>query len=212
MRAGELESVLNRADLAGNKFVLGAIALNPNATSAILHRIVSMKRPDLHERMGSLFDVLGQNTKGLAVMRLIAMHPNTSSEDLERLAVSTNEYVLGDVAGNAKLSELTLRKLADRGGYLIEWGLAQNRSTPKDILSRLAESGNEYTRANVAANPSTPLEVLSGLSKDRIWHVRQNAALNPSTAHNTVEQLMLDSDQRVKRAAAANVGAISFQQ
>lgn len=83
-------------------------------------------------------------------MREAARNPNTAPADLERLAESTNEYVLGDVAGNPKLSEAALRKLASRGGYLVEWGLAHNRSTPRDILSRLAGSANENTRGFVA--------------------------------------------------------------
>jgi hypothetical protein len=83
-------------------------------------------------------------------MREAARNPNTAPADLERLAESTNEYVLGDVAGNPKVSEAALRKLASRGGYLVEWGLAHNRSTPRDILSRLAGSANENTRGFVA--------------------------------------------------------------
>jgi hypothetical protein len=65
--------------------------------------------------------------------------------------------VLGDTARSPKLSEATLRKLATRGGYLIEWGLSANPRTPGDILAKLAESDDEYTRANVAANPGTAI-------------------------------------------------------
>jgi hypothetical protein len=112
-------------------------------------------------------------------MRLAARDANTAPEALERLAASTNEYVLGDVAGNPKLSEATLRKLANHGGYLVEWGLAHNRSAPRDILSRLAGSPNDYTRGYVAANPNAPAEVLAALSKDVVKHVRVSVAQNP---------------------------------
>jgi hypothetical protein len=134
-------------------------------------------------------------------MREAARNPNTAPEDLARLAESTNEYVVGDVAGNPKLSEAALRKLANRGGYLIEWGLAHNRSTPGDILSRLAGSANEYTRAYVAANPGAPADILAALSKDRMEHVRWSVAQNPSTPRGIVEVLLGDANQTVRRLA-----------
>jgi len=71
MNAAGLQAVLNQPKWAANKFVLGAIAQNPNAAAADLHRIVTTGRSELYERMGSSFDVMGKNTKGLAVMRLV---------------------------------------------------------------------------------------------------------------------------------------------
>ncbi len=139
----------------------------------------------------------------LAAIRLAARDGNAAPESLERLAASTNEYVLGDVAGSPKLSEATLRKLADHGGYLVEWGLARNRSVPGDILSRLAGSPNEYTRGNVAANPNAPTEVLAVLSKDVVTHVRVSVAQNPSTPSSTIEGLLGDADETVRRLANA---------
>jgi hypothetical protein len=138
---------------------------------------------------------------GLAAMRMAARNANTAPEDLEKLAASTNEYVLGDVAGNPKLSTATLRKLANRGGYLIEWGLAHNPGTPQDILSRLARSADEYTRGYVAGNPNAPGEVLTDLSKDGVRHVRVSVAQNPSTPLSIIEVLQGDADETVRRSA-----------
>jgi hypothetical protein len=136
-------------------------------------------------------------------MRLAARNANTAPKDLERLAENTNEYVLGDVAGNPKLSEATLRKLANHGGYLVDWGLAHNRSTPGDILSRLAGSANEYTRMYVAANPNAPAEVLADLSNDGMRDVRLSVAQNLSTPRSTIEVLLRDADETVRRLADA---------
>jgi hypothetical protein len=134
-------------------------------------------------------------------VREAARNPNTAPEDLERLTESTNEYVLGDVAGNPKLSEAALRKLANHGGYLVEWGLAHNRSTPGDILSRLGGSANEYTRGFVAANPNAPAAILAVLSKDRMDHVRWSVAQNPSTPRSIIEVLFGDANETVRRMA-----------
>jgi Leucine rich repeat variant len=208
MNAADLEGVLNQPRLARNKFILGAIAENPKATASVLHRIVRSDLPELHEPMGSHFDVMGSNTHGLAVMRLVARNTYTAPGDLERLADSKNEYVLGDVAANPKLSEGTLRRLAKKGGYLVEWGLGLNSHTPKDILARLAMSADEFTRAHVAANPNAPAEVLSGLSVDHVWHVRASVARNPATPRSIVELLLQDADTRVRGEAKANTGVL----
>jgi hypothetical protein len=205
MSATALEDVLNRPKLVGNKFILGAVAQNPNATAAILHRIAVLDRPDLYERMGSVFDVLGNNPSGLAVMRLIARHPNTASDDLEKLAASKNEYVRGDVAANPKLSEATLRSLATDGDYRIEWGLALNRRAPGDLLSGLGRSGNEYTRTWVAANPNTPPETLAALGESGLLQVRLNVARNHSTPRSTIEMLVGDADANVRAEALAGI-------
>lgn len=201
MDGGQLERVLDDPKLAHNKFILGAIAQNPKAESRTLHRIATTKLPALHERIGSPFDVMGKNTRGLAVMRLVATHPNTAAEDLEKLAQSKNEFVLGDVASNPKLSTGTLRKLADHGGQLIEWGLARNPAAPVDLLFKLALSADEYTRAAVASNAHTAADVLRGLSVDPAWNVRGHVALNPATPTEVRETLLKDSDERVQRYA-----------
>ena len=201
MNAEELESLFNSSPQSANKFILAAIAQNPNATAPILHRIVALERPELYEPMGSHFDVNGKNTKGLAVMRLIARHPNVAAADLEKLAMSTNKYVLGDAAANPKLSAATLRKLATRSNYLVECGLARNPQTAPDVLLKLASSADESTRASVASNLNASAEVLKSLSADQSSYVRLNVAQNLSTSRNIIEQLTFDSAPEVSRAA-----------
>jgi hypothetical protein len=207
MNAADLDAVLNQPRLARNKFILGAIAENPNATAATLHRIVMADRPELDDRMGSLFDVMGSNTHGLAVMRLVARNPRTAPEDLERLAENKNEYVFGDVAMNPGLSEATLRRLAKHGGYLVESGLCRNSHTPGDILSILATRSNELTRECIAGNPATPAEILGRLSGDPVWHIRAAVVRNPATPRKIVELLRADTDPAVSILAAAVVKA-----
>ncbi|MCU1326704.1 MAG: repeat protein [Bryobacterales bacterium] len=199
--AGQLRRVLDDRGLASNKFVLGAIAQNPRADSWTLHRIATTRLPELHEPMGSAFDVLGKNMRGLAVMRLVAKHRHTAAEDLDKLAQSPNEDVLSDVVGNPKLSTGTVRRLAERGGQWVELGVALNPAAPTDLLARLALSSNEFTRAAVAGNPGTPDEVLRGLSVDQSWNVRGHVGLNRATPPEVLETLRNDEDERVRRYA-----------
>jgi hypothetical protein len=201
MDARQLAVTIDDPTLSSNKFVLGAIAENRKATPEVLHRIATLDRPELHKAMGSHFDVMGTNRKGLAVMRLVARHPNTAPEDLAILANSTDPYVAGDIAGNPKVSGAVLDRFQDNGNYLIDWGLAHNPNTPAAALSRLSVSQNEYTRTFVAANPSLNMDILADLAKDASWMVRRNVAMNPATPPAVLETLRNDPDERVRRSA-----------
>lgn len=201
-----LQRVMEDSELRENKFILGAVAQNPNATPNQLHQIVTSPDPELHRRMGSVFDLMGANRKGLAVMRLVARHPNVAPEDVEALAGSPDEMVVGDVAANEKASEVTLRRLAGRGGYLMEWGIARNPKAPPDLLEQLGASANEYTRAWVASNPGTPVVRLERLSQDSNWNVRRGVAANPRAPEEIVALLANDPDDRVSRIARLRGG------
>jgi hypothetical protein len=194
----QLRNTLEASLFGKNKFVLGAIAQNKAASGELLDRIGRIDDKELYDKMGSVFDVMGENGHGLAVMRLVARHPNVLPETLEHLAECTNDYVLGDVAGNNKTSVDTLIRLRKRNTYLIDWGLARNPATPPEILSALATSGDEYTRAPVAANPSTPLRDIEKLSSDSNWNVRRSVVSNPQITIELLDKLSVDTDERVR--------------
>lgn len=149
----QLAEVLGKS-YGHNKFVLGAVAGNPSTSGETLKRIAELPDPSLHERMGSIWPLMRTNPKGLAVMRLVALNFNVSSETLERLAASSqSEYVLGDIAGNENVAVETLKRLETKKNYLIDWGLAQNRNIPEDLQKRLLEREKYFTQR-------TTLEIL----------------------------------------------------
>jgi hypothetical protein len=86
MTAGELDDVFARSRWNRDRFFLGALALNPAASPALLEAIAALPDARLYEPMGSLWDVMGRNTKGIAVMRLVAAHSHTRADTLARLA------------------------------------------------------------------------------------------------------------------------------
>lgn len=204
MNVQELPNTMNRPLLGKNKFVLGAIAQNKNASGELLRTIGVIDNPELYEKMGSLFDVLGENRHGLAVMRLVARNPNVLPETLEHLATCTNDYVLGDVAGNEKTSQATLIKLSQRKNYLIDWGLARNPATPAEILSSLSYSLEKYTREPVARNPGTPLKDLERLAADSELIVRIGVASNPNVSADILKTLSTDANDSVRQMVANN--------
>ena len=147
-----------------NKFILGAITQNKATSAELLDRIAKLNDPSLQDAMGSLFPVLGDNRKGLAVMRLVIRNQNVSASTIEYLANSSQvDYVLGDIAGNPKTSVETLRRLEIKKNYLIDWGLAQNQKTPHDVFAKLLEREKYFTQRTtlemLLRNPSVPSEV-----------------------------------------------------
>ena len=137
-----------------NKYVLGALLENPDLSAQSLYQIATIPSSDLHQAMGAMPPIMGKNTKGLAVMRLVVGHPNVDERTLRELAKSPDHYVLGDVASNPKTPVEILQQfynMTDRD-YLIDWGLAWNKNTPTDILQELAKSPNEYTSRYATRN------------------------------------------------------------
>jgi hypothetical protein len=68
---------------------VGAVAQNPAASEALLDRIARLPDPRLHEAVGSLWNVMGANRQGLAVMRLLCQNPNTGGATLSYLAAQS---------------------------------------------------------------------------------------------------------------------------
>jgi hypothetical protein len=199
--ADEVRHALQTSPWRDEPLFLAGVAQNPAATSEILDAIARRPDPNLHEKLYGSDRVLGKNRKGLAVMRLVALHPNVTEATLVHLAESRNDYVLNTVLANPKTPEPVLRRYAGRGNYLYDWGIASNARTPPDLLVPLASSANEYTRAMIARNPRTPPDVLARLAGDRTWHVRRDVALNPNALPVTLVALSGDPDERVRRTA-----------
>ena len=197
----EIARFLDESGFRCNRFVLGAVVENPRVSSAVLHRIAGMEDPALHRAMGSVWPVMGDNGKGLAVMRLIARHPRVSEATLVALADSPDAYVRGAVAANPSTPPAILDELAGQPDYRIEWGLAANERAPVQSLRRLARDGDQYARSRVAGNPAAPVEILRELAQDPLWHVRRGVAGNARTPVDILEQLRDDPDHRVRQVA-----------
>ena len=111
MDARQLERALDDSPWRDNRFFIGAIVQNKAAGEALLDRIARLPDPEPYERMGSLWNVQGENRKGLAAMRLIAYHPNVSAATLQRLAEGPHaDKVLHDVLRNRKTPHAPPRK------------------------------------------------------------------------------------------------------
>ncbi len=191
-----------------DKFILGAIAQNEFTPPVVLDTVAHSNDVALHKRMENVLPVMGENKRGLAVMRLIAKHPQVRPDTLEYLAhTSSDSYVLGDVVANQKVSTATIervyrnREQYDHGGQLITWGVARNPHTPGPILGEIAKSGDQYARGSVAENPNISEGDLALLSSDDVWHVRRSVVSNTRVTKSLLEKLGQDSDSRVSTVA-----------
>jgi hypothetical protein len=168
MGAQQLERAFDDAPWRRDKYFLGALAGNEAAGAVLLERIASLEDPDLYEPMWSLWDVMGENRKGLAVMRLVARHPNASGATLGRLEAHPEAgKLMTEILANPNLPPQVLAKHYDDTDYRAEWGLALNPKTPPAVMERLAQSPNRYSRMNLLDNKATPREILERLAKDR---------------------------------------------
>jgi hypothetical protein len=178
MDATQLERAFEASPWRRDKFYLGALAQNKAASAALLERIASLDNAGLFEPMGSLWDVKGENRKGLAVMRLVARHPNASAATLARLEAHPRaERLLTELLANPNLPAAVLAKHTNDTLYLAEWGLALNPNTSPEVMERLSRSENLYTRMNLTYNKATPRELLLRLAQDPDPLLAHNARL-----------------------------------
>jgi len=167
MDARQLERAFEDSPWRRDKYFLGALAGNGAASPALLERIASLEDPALFEPMWSLWDVMGENRKGIAVMRLVARHPNASGATLARLEAHPQaQELITEILANPNTPAHVLAKHFDDTHYRAEWGLALNPKTPPAVMERLARSNNLYARMNLTYNKATPPEILRRLAQD----------------------------------------------
>lgn len=174
--ARALEDAFARSPWRRDKYYLGALAQRKEASPALLESIANLDDAELFEPMGSLWDVMGDNRKGIAVMRLVAHHANTPGATLARLADGPQaDKLRHELARNPNTPAPVLQRWHDSTDYLVEWGLALNPGTPAAVMERLSLSPNLYTRMNLTHNPATPRALLERLAKDSDESVARNA-------------------------------------
>jgi hypothetical protein len=178
MSSAALEHVAADSPWRRNKYFLGALAENRAASPLLLERMASLEDPALYESMWSLWDVMGENRKGLAVMRLVARHRNAPAAALERLEAHPQaQEMITEILANPNAPRALLAKHYEDTHYRAEWGLAMNPKTPPAVMERLARSENRHARTNlVLYNPVTPRDILEQLARDPDPFTAQKAA------------------------------------
>lgn len=172
----QLDRALDDSPFGRDRYYLAALAQHPQARAGLLARIAALQEPGLYEPLGGLWDVMGENREGLAVMRLVARHPNTDGETLARLAAAPEAArVLQEVLANPRTPPAVLERHYDSSDAPAEQGLALNPKTPQRVMERLAASPHSSARRNLAHNRATPRELLDRLARDADESVARSA-------------------------------------
>lgn len=151
MKDAELAALLESDPDRENRYVLGAVASNPNASAATLMKIVSIDDSSLHEEYScrGIVDLCGANKNSRAVMVQLAYHPNLDAEALPVLSKSPNATVLVGVARRHVASAEVLESIyqrRDASKQGIETALAANENTPSSIIKKLTYDPKAYGR------------------------------------------------------------------
>ena len=172
----QLDRVLDASPFQDDRYLLAALAQHPQARASLLGRIAVREVPGLYEPLGSLWDVMGANREGLAVMQLVALHPNTDGTTLARLADAPEVgKIAQQLAANPRTPLPVLERWYASTDAAAEAGLALNPKTPQRVLERLATSAHAQTRINLSANTATPREILDRLATDADERVARSA-------------------------------------
>jgi len=181
-------------------FLLAAIAANPRTPEASLLEIAVYPDPGLHEKRTGWINSYDKDQ--LAVVRKVVRHPRAPVEALVRLSASKNEYVLGDIAQQQRTPVEILERLAGAPhGYLVDWGLALNPSTPAAILEALPYQKDKTIAQFLARNTSTPTAILEDLAAHGDAMVRGSVAGNRAAPEVLLLRLSRDGEAWVARQA-----------
>ena len=163
----QLDRALDVSPFQDDRYYLAALAQHPQARASLLGRIAARQEPELYDPLGSLWDVMGANRGGLAVIQLVAQHPNTDGATLARLADAPEaKTIVQQLAANPRTPLPVLERWYASTDPAAEAGLALNPKTPQRVLERLAGSAHAETRINLTANTATPREILDRLAAD----------------------------------------------
>ena len=146
MDARQLERAFAESPWRRDRFFLGALAESAAASPSLLDGIASLEDPALFEAMWSPWKVMGENRKGLAVMRRVAGNRNAPAAALARLEAHPQaRELIVEILANPNTPQPVLARHYDDTFYRAQWGLAMNPNTPPAVLERLARSADEFT-------------------------------------------------------------------
>lgn len=100
-------------------------------------------------------------------------------------------------AGKPETSANELRRLAKSNTDRVRLRVAENERAPQDVLTLLASDSNPDVRIAVALNGSTPSSLLKRLVKDSDPSVRYAIAEDPNTSRQILLQLCDDPNPYV---------------
>lgn len=196
-----LDSTLEKLAIYGDKKVRKKVLKHPK-TSNYTISIIQFFQEKLYPETDLLNKLI--NIDRDEIRRLLAKHPDTSSEILIQLSQYKDKQTREKVGANSNTPLDILEKFANDKSDRIRSGVARNLSTPLEIINKLSRDPSKRVLIGIAQNPKTPEELLITLAKDTNNRVRCEVARNPNTPSNILEKLSEDKDDKVRKAVANN--------
>ncbi len=138
----------------------------------------------------------------------IAQNPSTPAEILEQIAADSDQQLQAAVAGNPSTPATVLEQLANNPTHDLIIARHPNTSEAvlEVVLKRLAMDGRLSVRKYVAKHPHTPVSILTQWAK-KSHELHPWIAQNPSTPTEILAQLLKNSLKEVRQAIAENPNA-----
>lgn len=113
----------------------------------------------------------------------VALNPQSTSKDLQELALDPDRCVAGAVARNLQTPVQTLEILAKNRDIWIRKNLASNPNLPSYLMEEMVIDGEPIVCQKLAQNPRTPTSILERLLHDRSEEVLEVAVPRFLTLH-----------------------------
>lgn len=199
MDTAELTATLHDGKNQHERWILNALVSNPALSQDDLFYVANLQDPMLHERGRPSIVSNAGNTKGLAVMRLVAMHPNVGAESLEVLSRSKDEYVRSSVIANLKTPDEIVEQLVSAAGdqFMKKSGLQQRLR----LKAERAKKGLE--KESAAAKEMRLLPPLDPDKAFRLSGKRSSSDPSKSGCSKGARAALLDLQQYPNIAACA---------
>jgi len=121
--------------------------------------------------------------------REIAASPHTREDELLKLAMDGDPYVVAGLLRNPNLPVSILEILTDSRLANIRYAIAGRETTPPDILEKLSRDEDWEVRVAVAGNPNTPEDILNILSQEGSTAMIYSLLMNPRVPSSLVARV-----------------------
>jgi Leucine rich repeat variant len=174
----------------------------------LLEKLMDSKLQEVHRGIAAQYNLPQAIVERLLitsdeyVLTTLVRNQSLSIEVLAKLASNPNPNVASAIANNSKMTQELWEKLAQHTEVRIRQSIAAALNTPVNILEILATDSDKDVRTKVATNNNVTGSILQLLAQDEDPSVRTVVANNRNTSAEILEQLASDKKVEVRRAVA----------
>lgn len=192
-----------------SKFILRAIAKNPNVPPDILKELFDYCPIEVLNNIAlslmilenpCFLEELCQNNSYLCEVFGMDNLPLFFQE----WGINNNDILIRQSAALRIKSPLLLEKCSSDDDVNVRICVAMNKQAPGCILEKLAFDEHQEVRKAIASNPSTPKNILSILGQDTNINICSGVAGNTNTPEEVLESLAKKKSKDIRRMIAGN--------